>query len=318
MCLGPVESPTWHYALQTGVTEAVAVSDFGVDVWDLDTVKSIKKRYTDFGFTVSTFEGWMQMNDIKTGGPLADQQLEQFKQMIRNFGEIGVEVFSYDWMAEINWIRTTLDAKTRGDALVTIYDHKISEQSPEWQTTPRVRAADLWETLERFLEDVLPVCEQEGVKLSLHPDDPPLERVYDVERIITSIEAYERLLAISPSHCNGITMCQGNFAAMNADIPATIRQLGRDGRIHFVHFRDIEGDAYHIQERFHDDGKTDMLASMKAYSDIGFEGAMRPDHVPTMYGEPADGKPGYQGLGRIFAIGYMKGLLEGVEALNKQ
>lgn len=317
MCLEPVIGPKWHYALQTGVTEAVAISDPGIALWDIETLAGYKALYEDFGFSVSTFEGWLQLNDIKTGGPLAEQQLEQFIRTIQNFGELGIETYCYNWMANINWMRTQKDAVTRGGALTTIYDHKVSEASPEAKLPPEVRADDLWKTLERFLETVLPICEKEGVKLAMHPDDPPLERIFGVERIMGSVDAFERLLAMSDSPCNGITMCQGNFAAMNVDVPATIRQLGRDGRIHFAHFRDIAGDAYHIEERFHDDGKTDMFASMQAYHDIGFTGAIRPDHAPVMYGEE-NTNPGYQGLGRIFAIGYMKGLVEGVQAARRK
>ncbi|QBY01218.1 mannonate dehydratase [Rhodophyticola sp. CCM32] len=311
MCLEPEVSPKWHYALQMGVTEAVAISDAGIALWDMGTLARYKKLYTDFGFQVSTFEGWLDLNDIKTGGPLAALQTGRFIQTIRNFAAQGIEVYCYNWMANIGWKRTQVDAVTRGGALTTIYDHRVSEASPEAKLPPEVRAVDLWSTLERFLDQVLPICEAEGVKLAMHPDDPPLERIFDVERIMGSMEAFERLLALSPSPSNGITMCQGNFAAMNADVPAAIRQLGRDGRIHFAHFRDIEGDAYHIEERFHDDGKTDMRASMQAYHDIGFAGAIRPDHAPVMYGEE-NTKPGYQGLGRIFAVGYMKGLIEGM------
>lgn len=112
-----------------------------------------------------------------------------------------------------------------------------------------------------------------------------------------------------------MTFCQGNFAAMNVDIPETIRHFG--DRIHFVHFRDVEGDADRFVETWHDDGPTDMRAAMEAYQDIGFNGPMRPDHVPTMAGED-NSNPGYQTNGRLFAIGYMRGLLERVQDEDRQ
>jgi mannonate dehydratase len=129
-------------------------------------------------------------------------------------------------------------------------------------------------------------------------------------RIVTSVEAYDRVLDVYDSEYNGITFCQGNFAAMGADIPAAIRHFG--DRINFVHFRDVDGDADRFVETWHDDGPTDMLAAMRAYEEVGFDGPMRPDHVPTMGGED-NSNPGYHTLGRLFAVGYMTGLLEAVE-----
>lgn len=312
MCLEPAIGPKWHHALQMGITEAVAVGGAGIPIWDYLTLARVKKSYEDFGFNVSTFEGWLPMDAIKTGGDGHEAELEQFIAAIRNMGRLGISVFCYSWMARHSWIRTSFSKQTRGGALTTAYDDEVSTSSPDFQGPPQVTAAQLWATLERFLERVLPVCELEGVSLAMHPDDPPLQRVFGTERIMNSVASFERLLAMSPSRANGITMCQANFAAMNADVPATIRRLGADGRIHFAHFRDIVGDAHHITETFHDAGKTDMYAAMAAYYDIGFAGVMRPDHAPVMYGESND-HPGYEALGRLFAIGYMKGLIEGVE-----
>jgi mannonate dehydratase len=108
---------------------------------------------------------------------------------------------------------------------------------------------------------------------------------------------------------NGITLCQGNFALMAPDLPATIRHFGRQGKIFFVHLRDVRGTPERFQETFQDDGPTDMLACLRAYREVGFEGVLRPDHVPTMAGED-NSNPGYEAMGRLFAIGYIKGLRE--------
>jgi mannonate dehydratase len=128
-----------------------------------------------------------------------------------------------------------------------------------------------------------------------------------------SVDAFEQVLSLSSSANHGITFCQGNFALMTSDVPATIRQLGRDNRIHFAHFRDTRGTADNFIETFHDEGPTDMLACMKAYFDIGYEGVIRSDHVPTLEGESND-SPGYAELGRLFAVGYMTGLREAASA----
>jgi mannonate dehydratase len=171
----------------------------------------------------------------------------------------------------------------------------------------------LWETLRYFLERVIPVAEEAGVKLAMHPDDPPLSPIRGLARIMRSVENYQRLLDMFPSPVNGVTLCQGNFALMTDDLPGVIRHFGAQGKIFFVHMRDVRGTPEHFVETFHDDGQTDMLACMKAYRDIGFDGVLRPDHVPTMLNE-ANEQAGYTAVGRLFAIGYLKGLREAVYA----
>jgi mannonate dehydratase len=112
---------------------------------------------------------------------------------------------------------------------------------------------------------------------------------------------------------NGITLCQGNFTLMTGDLPGAIRHFGSQGQIHFVHFRDVRGTPERFVETFHDEGQTDMLACMRAYREIGFTGVLRPDHVPTMEGDVND-EPGYSGIGRLYAIGYIRGLRQAVYA----
>jgi mannonate dehydratase len=128
-----------------------------------------------------------------------------------------------------------------------------------------------------------------------------------------SVENYQRLVDLVPSPVNGVCLCQGNFTLMTDDLPAAIRQFGRQDKIFFVHFRDVRGTPEKFHETFHDEGQTDMLACLQAYRDVGFEGVLRPDHVPTMEGDRND-RPGYSSIGRLFAIGYIKGLREAVYA----
>jgi mannonate dehydratase len=161
------------------------------------------------------------------------------------------------------------------------------------------------------LERVLPIAEAAGVKLAVHPDDPPLAQVGGVPRILNTVQDFDRLLDLAPSPANGITLCQGNFAMMTPDLPGTIRRFGEQGKIFFVHFRDVRGTAGDFQETFHDDGQTALLACLRAYRDIGYSGLLRPDHVPTLAGEANDA-PGYEVLGRLHAIGYIRGLSEAV------
>ena len=130
-----------------------------------------------------------------------------------------------------------------------------------------------------------------------------------------NVENYQRLLELVPSPMNGITLCQGNFTLMTDDLPTVIRQFA--DKIFFVHMRDVAGVPAKFQETFHDAGKTDMVACMRAYRDIGFSGVLRPDHVPTMAGDDNE-HAGYSAIGRLFAIGYLKGIREVVYADGKE
>jgi mannonate dehydratase len=124
-----------------------------------------------------------------------------------------------------------------------------------------------------------------------------------------------RAIDLVPSPNNQVTFCQGSFATMGADIPREIRRFGERGAIGFVHFRDVRGTPARFVETFHDDGQTDMFEAMRTYRDVDFRGVVRPDHVPTMAGEANDA-PGYQILGRLFALGYIKGLVEATAKSN--
>ena len=145
----------------------------------------------------------------------------------------------------------------------------------------------------------------------MHPDDPPLSPIRGVARIMSSIENYQKLIDLAPSPANGIGLCQGNFSLITDDLPSVIRHFGEQDRINFVHIRDVRGTPEKFVEAFHDDGKTDLVACLRAYRDVGYKGVFRPDHYPKM------GDEGFKDelrLARLFAVGYLKGLREAVYA----
>jgi mannonate dehydratase len=201
---------------------------------------------------------------------------------------------------------------SRGGSLVTSFDYAAVKDEPPTELGP-ISEEELWTNLEYFLSKIVPVAEANNVKLAMHPDDPPLSPIRGVGRIMRSVENFQRLLEIVPSPMNGITLCQGNFTLMTNDLPGAIRRLGRDNKIFFVHFRDVMGTPTKFQETWHDAGQTDMLACMKVYRDLGFEGVLRPDHVPTVEGDNNE-NAGYSSFGRLYAIGYIRGLRQAVYA----
>lgn len=313
LILPPERDERWDLAKQVGVETAVVhtleIGD-GSRPWRYEDLLELTQTFRDYGLDVGVIEGCVPISDTtRLGREGRDEEIERFKRYLRNLGELDVPVVAYDWMVGKRWARTSTAIPTRGDSLTTGYDDELMAGAPDQEIAP-VDAEDLWDGLEYFLNEVVPVAEEAGVKLALHPDDPPVDTLRGVDRIVTSPENYDRIVGMYDSEHNGITLCQGNFAAMGADIPETIRHF--DDRINFVHFRDVEGDRESFVETWHDAGPTDMRACIEAYRDVGFEGPARPDHVPTMATEE-NSNPGYMTLGRLYAVGYMNGLLEVTE-----
>ena len=280
--------------------------------WGKKALKHNSELFSDHGFTVVGFEDSAPMDKARLGLPGRDEEIDNVITQVKAMGELGVTTLCYNWMALSSWGRTDTAIPTRGGALVTGFSLAESEKKPPLVQPGEVTEEQLWSALEYFLKAVVPVAEEAGVRLGLHPDDPPRPWDRNLPRIMSSVAAYRRMLEIVPSENSGITFCQGNFALMRevidgeTDLPTLIREFGSE-RIPFVHFRDVKGTVEKFQETFHDAGQTDLPECMRAYHEIGFEGPMRPDHVPTLDGE-SNQRPGYETLGRLFAIGYIRGL----------
>jgi mannonate dehydratase len=316
--LPPTVSPLWMLSKQAGVDYAVGGLPFnesfnGADApWDYLPLVRMKQRYESGGFKLAVIEARPPLNKAKRGLPGRDEEIATVCTLIENMGRLGIPVWCYEWMTDFNWMRTGTSTISRGGSVVTSFDNSLMKDAPPTENGP-ITEEKLWETLEYFLKKVMPVAEKWNVKLAMHPDDPPLSPIRGVGRIMRSIENYQRLLDLVPSPMNGITLCQGNFTLMTDDLPGAIRHFGKQGKIFFVHFRDVRGTSEKFEETWHDAGKTDMLACMRAYKDIDFDGVLRPDHVPTVEGDSND-NAGYSSFGRLYAIGYIRGLRQAVYA----
>jgi mannonate dehydratase len=292
------------------------------NAWDYEVISGVKKAYKEVGLDYHVVEGPPSLySKTKLGLEGRDEEISNFITFMKNLKRAGIDVICYNWMPEISWARTSMDRPGRGGALMTAFDYDEIKDKPLTEHGD-VPAERLWESLEYFLKAVVPEAENIGMKLALHPDDPQVNKIQGIPRIMNTVENFDRMLKIVPSDYNGLTMCQGNFSLMGADIPALIRRWGNEGKIHFVHFRNVEelsGElpSTKFTETFHDEGDIDMYEAMKAYYDIGFKGSMRPDHVPTMAGEE-NSSPGYMALGNLWALGYMQGLAESVSKEGRQ
>ncbi len=314
--LEPRPVTAWTQLRQLGINEAVGVlpRTFGdwrahapEQPWEYGPLALYRQQVADAGFSLTVIEDNPPMDRLRLGLPGREEELEHVLTLIRNMGKLGVEVLCYNWMAVVPWSRTSVALEGRGGATVSGFDLSVWDDADPAPGAP-VSEETLWDTLAWFLERVVPVAEEAGVSLALHPDDPPLSPLRGIARIIRTLDAYDRVFEIAPSPVNGMTMCQGNVALMTDDLPGAIRRFGEAGRIHFVHFRDVRGTPDSFVETFHDEGPTDMAACIRAYLESGVEAPLRTDHSPALAGDSME-VPGYPTLGRLHAIGYVQGLL---------
>ncbi|MCQ2184840.1 MAG: mannonate dehydratase [Bacteroidales bacterium] len=303
----------WMLCRQMGVKYAVAKLSPELTgkkpIWDFPTLEAAKASFADNGFDLIALEGdQFDMTRIKLGLPGREDDARHYRQMLRNMGRLGITTLCYNFM-QTGWFRTSIDLKERGGALVTGFDAADAALLPRKEYAP-VTAEKVWDNYKWFIREVLPAAEDAGVRMGLHPDDPPVPSVEGVERVFINPEAIDRALSLSDSISHALTFCQGTYVTMGADIPALFHKW-RD-RVAFVHIRDVVGTPEHFHETFHDNGPTDMPAMFRMYADEGFCGIIRSDHVPTMAGESND-NPSYSMNGNIFGIGYIKGIMD---ALN--
>ncbi|SMY08906.1 mannonate dehydratase [Flavimaricola marinus] len=297
---------------QLGVEEAVHYDMAGLPD-DLDALTAIRARYSDFGLRWTVAESGPPIDRIVMSKSGWQAQTERYKKTLGHLGRLGVEVVAYNFMPQVSTdamvVRTAMDRQTRGNALTSGF--RLADVTD--RTLPHDEVAipreSMWDNLERFLNDVIPAAEAAGVQMALHPDDPPLPEMCGLQRIVGSVEDFDRVLEISKSPANSMTMCFGCFAEAGHDIPSLIRRWA--ARIGFVHVRDIRGRWDDFIETFPDDGQTDMFAAFEALYDIGYAGPLRSDHAPLMAGDDVE-NDGYAITGHVFAMGYLRGLAESV------
>lgn len=274
-----------------------------------ETLADVKKQFDEAGLPIAGVESHpVAAERIKLGLAGRDEEIQNYIAAIQALGKLGIRMVCYNWMAGLGWTRTRTDLPERGGALTSEFDYKTAEARGETRWG-KVSEEKIWDNLVYFQKAVIPVAEKAGVKLALHPDDPPISPLRGIGRILTSAANYRRVMNIVPSPINGITFCHANFKLMGEDIHALAREWCQQKKIFFVHYRDVRGTKEHFRETFHDNGPTNMVKMLQVLGENGFDGPIRPDHAPTLEGDSND-NPGYAMGGKVFAIGYMKGIMD--------
>jgi mannonate dehydratase len=304
-------------------------SDLGGDLgyWSVSDLVALRERCERAGLVVEGLENvpYRHWDRVLTGRPGRDEQLENYRTTIRNMATAGIPVLGHNFMPTYVW-RTDLRARGRGGALVTAYDgdqaHGENELAryklaPDRPIDEEIDAARMWDSYRVFLDAVLPVAEEVGVRLALHPDDPPTDvPLGGVARIMSSPEGLERAWELSRgSPAWGLDLCLGTVSEMAGQdsVNRVIDTFGPEGRIFYIHFRDVQGVVPSFKESFLGEGNYDPASVLRRLAGVGFDGFMIDDHVPAMIGDEdtwADTESAaYCSRGRAHAIGYLQGLI---------
>jgi mannonate dehydratase len=253
---------------------------------------------------------------------------------IADMGRAGIPIYGYHWMPGLVW--RTPRSIIRGGSVSTAFDFDLVRRVDSVESCEQVQGKkgwqifcdyvaltqgenhseeSLWQNLEYWIKAVTPAAEKAGIRLGIHPDDPPVARLAGLPRLFRNHAAYRRLVEIYPSDANGIEFCQGTFSEMEDDVYEAIRYFGQRQKIQYVHFRNVSGRVPKFHEEFINTGYVDMYKAMKLYRDVGFKGVFIDDHCPDIEGDEIfqgrEGAGGYQS--RAFAQGYIQAMLEAVE-----
>ena len=324
--------------MMTGIVSAVYDVPAG-DVWPEESISALKNKAESNGLEFEVVESVPVPEDIKLGTDKAPKLIENYCENVRRLGKAGVKCICYNFMPVFDWLRSELEHANEDDSNSLAYNDETvlsmnpltSELSlPGWDESyskdelkellnkyKDVDEERLWKNLEVFLKAVIPVAEESGVKMAIHPDDPPWG-IFGLPRIITTQKNLERFLKIVDSPANGLTFCTGSLGAdVNNDLPEMAKKFAK--RIHFAHLRNIK----HTDEKcFHetghptDCGSLDMYKIVENLLDGGFDGYVRPDHGRMIWGET--GRYGYGLYDRALGAMYLTGLFEGIEKAKKQ
>jgi len=266
-------------------------------LWTLEEMRRIRREVNEAGLELAAIENLdpAHWHDILLDGPLRPKHIENVKTIIRRMGEAGIPVLGYNFSIAGVCGRVT-GPFARGGALSVGMDGAVDVPMPKgvvWNMiydpdaeagmAPVISSEELWRRLQRFLEDVIPTAETSGVRLAAHPDDPPMPTMRQQPRLVYQPDLYQRLIDIVPSGSNTLEFCVGTIAEMTAgDVYEAVDRYSGQGKLGYVHLRNVAGKVPHYRETFIDDGEVDMTRVLAILHRNGFEGVVIPDHTPQM------------------------------------
>lgn len=291
------------------------------DIWTTAELLEIKQKIESYGLVWYAIENFdpKHWDHILFGGPRRDEQIEIVKQIIRNVGAAGIPVFGYNFsLTGVTGRIITNDARGGAQTVGMSGTNEILEaplpNSMAWNMVVDPHAQGireamdvetLWDNLSVFLREVIPVAEEAGVIMAAHPDDPPVETVRGLPKLVNQPDKYQRLLDIYPSKSNALEYCLGTVAEMSeGDIyEATAKYVSQD-KVPYIHLRNVVGKVPHYKEVFIDEGDVDIKRVIALLSEHGFDGVLIPDHTPQM------SCPGPWHSGMAYAMGYIHALIK--------
>jgi mannonate dehydratase len=304
------------------------------EVWPLESLRKLRDRIEAAGLKFEVVESIPVHEDIKQGKPTRDRLIANFQQNIRNCAAIGIRVVCYNFMPVFDWTRTSVATELPDGSLTLSFDAaEVQEIDPEkgislpgWDASYKpedlkrvlaeykdISEEQLWANLEYFLKAIIPVAEEAGVRMGMHPDDPP-RPIFGLPRIVKNRDDLMRLVKIVDSPANGITLCSGSLGAdLCNNIESLVHEFGSMGRIPFGHLRNVaveEDGTFYESAHLSCEGSLDMARILRAYHEVHFDGYVRPDHGRMIWGET--GKPGYGLYDRALGAVYLNGLWEAI------
>jgi len=329
-----------------GVRDVVgALYDVPVgEVWPVDKIAVLKKHVHDAGLTLEVIESVNVHDDIKIGLSSRDRYIDNYRQTLRNLAEADISVICYNFMPVFDWLRTELWYRLPDGSETMQYDRSISEaitpdalleqyaseasglSLPGWEPErladlrtlfakyDGIDAGALRENLKYFLEAIMPVCEEVGITMAIHPDDPP-HPLFGLPRVVSNRDDLRWIVDAVDSQNNGLTLCTGSLGANPANsVVDIIGEFAGEGRVPFAHIRNIrwEGEGrFYESAHLSSEGSLDMYDIVRTFHHAGFDGFIRPDHGRMIWGET--GRPGYGLFDRALGASYLGGLWEAVD-----
>lgn len=281
----------------------------GEERWELEDLRGLQQKAAARDLRLIAIENVpiAFYDKIMLGLEGRERQLENMRATVRNMGQAGIPILGYHWMPNGVW-RTDFATPVRGGAISNSFKYALAKDVA-WTHSVEYSEAQMWDNYDWYLERILPVCEEAGVRFALHPDDPPVPTLGGVARLFHSFDNFRRALETHASPMHGLDFCHGCWSEMRggAGILEAIEWFGSRNQIFYVHLRDVQGCAEDFTECFLDEGNSDIVAVVQKLKDVGFRGFILDDHVPHLVNDSPWGH-----RGRAFATGYLLGVLHSV------